>query len=435
MLRRIVQFASVVAAIERRRRPRRGLPRPTGHVQRSDDEDELHDVGHAERDRQGRHPVRHRQLGVDGRQAGLPGGGGPRPGHPARPARTASGRDPARISGALDRRELRASPGSTHRVPARPRHAHRGHQLVARHARRHRRRRGLRPEPDDHPVPRRNPALPSHADDRAELLNRTCERRRTPRATSADDAAGQSFLDWFPSVAGATPGRAATNGSPRLCRPSADGAHGDAHARDGLRRRSSSGAHYYGCGIESQLESWYRFLVQPDPYDSIVIDGSGHAQWSGVDATIIKQRHDFLRPDSLVAIIDLTDENDSEIDVRSFGGQGYKFMDQTFQPPRGTSHCAATPRSSEVHVVRLRRGHGLRPGLQDGPVHDRRRPGLLHQRPPRPHDAEVRHRSPVPARALRPRPHEPEGARPRPRVPVGRDELPGRHRLPRTTPL
>ena len=68
------------------------------------------------------------------------------------------------------------------------------------------------------------------------------------------------------------------------------------------------------------------------------------APGAGVDATIIKQRHDFLRPDSLVAIIDLTDENDSEIDVRSFGGQGYKFMDQSFQPPRGHVGVRGYPR-------------------------------------------------------------------------------------------
>jgi hypothetical protein len=104
-----------------------------------------------------------------------------------------------------------------------------------------------------------------------------------------------------------------------------------------------SGAGVYGCGIESQLESWYRFLIQPDPYASLSLDSAGHAQWTGVDAVVLQQRHDFLRPDSLVVIVDLTDENDSEIDVRSFGGQGYLFMDPTFKLPRGTSACGADP--------------------------------------------------------------------------------------------
>jgi hypothetical protein len=105
------------------------------------------------------------------------------------------------------------------------------------------------------------------------------------------------------------------------------------------------GVHAYGCGISSPLETWYRFLVQPDPYDSIVVGSDGLARWSGVDATIIRQRHDFLRPDSLVLIVDLSDKDDQEIDVRSFGGQGYKFLDQAFQPPRGTSICATEPDS------------------------------------------------------------------------------------------
>ena len=56
----------------------------------------------------------------------------------------------------------------------------------------------------------------------------------------------------------------------------------------------------------------------------------------GVDSTIIQQRHDFLRPDSTVAVIVLTDENDSEIDVRSYEQTGYQFMSQTWSPPRGT---------------------------------------------------------------------------------------------------
>jgi hypothetical protein len=102
-----------------------------------------------------------------------------------------------------------------------------------------------------------------------------------------------------------------------------------------------TGVHAFGCGIESQLESWYRFLIQPDPYESIGAT-SGTAAWEGYDLVIIQQRHDFLRPKSLVAVIVLTDENDSEIDARSFGGQGYEFMVDIFHPPFATSVCAAT---------------------------------------------------------------------------------------------
>jgi hypothetical protein len=76
------------------------------------------------------------------------------------------------------------------------------------------------------------------------------------------------------------------------------------------------------------------------------LDGSKRAQWQGVDTTVLKQRHDFLRPDSLVAIIDMTDENDSEIDVRALGGQGYLWMSSIFDPPRGTSGCDENPSES-----------------------------------------------------------------------------------------
>jgi hypothetical protein len=44
-----------------------------------------------------------------------------------------------------------------------------------------------------------------------------------------------------------------------------------------------------------------------------------------------------------VAIIDLTDEDDSEIDVRSEGGQGYFWMAPSFDPPRATAGCAERP--------------------------------------------------------------------------------------------
>jgi hypothetical protein len=187
-------------------------------------------------------------------------------------------------------------------------------------------------------------AISAHEDDRAELLNRTSTDVYTEGTSPA--TGGQNFLDWFPTVP-ANVGKTPTNGVAQALSPQATVlTMATGPSPSGLEADFADliiGSHYYGCGIESQLESWYRFLVQPDPYDSIVIDSSGHAQWNNVDATIIKQRHDFLRPDSLVAIIDLTDENDSEIDVRSFGGQGYKFMDQTFPPPHGTSQCATDP--------------------------------------------------------------------------------------------
>src|SRR5262249_13616506 len=68
-----------------------------------------------------------------------------------------------------------------------------------------------------------------------------------------------------------------------------------------------------GCGYESQLESVYRFLVDPSPAQSIVIDNMGIAQKQGVDTALLEQRKAFLRPDSMLIILSLSDENDCSI--------------------------------------------------------------------------------------------------------------------------
>jgi hypothetical protein len=183
----------------------------------------------------------------------------------------------------------------------------------------------------------------NHNDDQAHLLTRSTtpadpvdEVPLADGATGTPPAPGSGFLAWFPSSPAnsgstVTPGAVAETSSGVLLSDFTD---------------LVTGVHEYGCGIESQLESWYRFLVQPDPYASLALSnaqGNAQAQWVGVDTTIIQERHDFLRPDSLVAIVDLTDENDSEIDVRSVTGQGYLFMSTKFYPPHGTSECDTNP--------------------------------------------------------------------------------------------
>ena len=174
--------------------------------------------------------------------------------------------------------------------------------------------------------------LSNHNDDRAELLNRSGA-AETPLA----DAGSSNYLNWFPSTNPKNAGKSPSAGAPAI-----------SNATQLISDFTSliQGVGNYGCGIESQLESWYRFLVQPDPYASLSLDSNSHAQWVGVDTTILQQRQNFLRPDSLVAIIDMTDENDSEIDLRSVGGQGYLWMSQNFDPPHGTSACAENAANS-----------------------------------------------------------------------------------------
>jgi hypothetical protein len=179
-----------------------------------------------------------------------------------------------------------------------------------------------------------------HNDDQGHLINRT-----SPNGSGAalPEASPSNFLNWFPTVP-ANSGATASSGASPI---TAAGAAGQADTLIGDFTELVGGAGQSGCGIESQLESWYRFLIQPDPYDSLSLGSDGQtATWVGVDSTIIQQRHDFLRPDSLVAIIVLSDENDSEIDVRSYEQTGYQFMSQTYQPPRSTAICASDPNSS-----------------------------------------------------------------------------------------
>jgi hypothetical protein len=212
------------------------------------------------------------------------------------------------------------------------------------------------------------PGLSNHDDDQGHLLSRIAPTFAPPATVAQStqtaeqetptfaDVGAENFLDWFPmqpegysttATGGIDP--LGTKG-PVLTPPATPltmaGAIGmEPGTLEGDFAALVAGTHAYGCGIESQLETWYRFLIQPDPYASI--DAStGHAAWNGIDQVILQQRHDFLRPDSLVAIIVLTDENDSEIDVRSFGGEGYLFMDQTYAPLRGTAACTTTPGSS-----------------------------------------------------------------------------------------
>jgi len=67
-----------------------------------------------------------------------------------------------------------------------------------------------------------------------------------------------------------------------------------------------------GCGYEAQLESWYRFLIDPEPVDAMANNGQVSVR-GPVNQTVLAQRAAFLRPDSLLAIVMLTDENDCSI--------------------------------------------------------------------------------------------------------------------------
>jgi hypothetical protein len=112
-----------------------------------------------------------------------------------------------------------------------------------------------------------------------------------------------------------------------------------------------------GCGWEMSLESWYRFLIEPLPpaeLERVACPGSDglgtncvqpatDAQGRVVlDAALLRQRELFLRPDSLVAIVMLTDENDCSI---APGPQSWFVVaiDDSRPMFRGSSMCESNP--------------------------------------------------------------------------------------------
>jgi hypothetical protein len=182
-----------------------------------------------------------------------------------------------------------------------------------------------------------NPSLLAHDNDNGELINRggvpgmpTMESEPgTPDAPSP-----LNFLSYFPPVP-------ANMGKPAPPTPAVT----SATTLIGDFTTLIAGVHEHGCGFEAQNEAWYRFLVQPDPFQTIN-KNSNMATLSGVDAVILQQRAAFLRPDSAVAVIVVTDENEEAADPLSVAGQGWAFNQSSFPgsqsgggAPQGTTEC------------------------------------------------------------------------------------------------
>ncbi len=108
------------------------------------------------------------------------------------------------------------------------------------------------------------------------------------------------------------------------------------------------GAGQIGCGYEAALESWYRFLIQPDPYQTIQLSAQSEITQVGTDQALLDQRAAFLRPDSMLIVLMVSDENDCSIAAT---GQGWVALQQrdpsnpnkSFRLPRARSECAVDP--------------------------------------------------------------------------------------------
>lgn len=101
-----------------------------------------------------------------------------------------------------------------------------------------------------------------------------------------------------------------------------------------------------GCGYEAQLESVYRFLVDPDPPQAIVkAQGSSLTSKQGTDKELLSQRAAFLRPDSSVVVLMLTDENDCSVVDEGYGWLVARAPSSGSASNmfRATSQCAENP--------------------------------------------------------------------------------------------
>ena len=172
-------------------------------------------------------------------------------------------------------------------------------------------------------------SVPSE-NDRAHLITRTSTDGASPDVEGWD---GKKFLVWDPSTDSPT---------------HAPQGETDRQALIGKLTSMVTGVDEAGCGFEAPLEAWYRFLVDPDPHQEIEIVDS-KATLVGTDQTLLTQRAEFLRPNSLLAIIMLSDENDCSI---RDGGHFY-FAAQAYEPgtsnpyhlPKPRAACATDPTS------------------------------------------------------------------------------------------
>jgi len=106
-----------------------------------------------------------------------------------------------------------------------------------------------------------------------------------------------------------------------------------------------------GCGYEETLEAMYHFLIDPAPYVTADVKctfgvsgdacGSNKIEVKGVDTEILAQRNAFLRPDSTVVIVVLSDENDFSLKPASLNWLPWGYG--AGQLLRGWTNCPNVP--------------------------------------------------------------------------------------------
>ncbi len=185
-------------------------------------------------------------------------------------------------------------------------------------------------------------------DDRAELLPSANPAVRGPLSSWNDSG----FLAWDPGGNRNTP-------------------PGEADLEHLIRtfRNHVEKAGENGCGYEGSLEAWYRFLVDPEPPTGVTSgpDAASNltVQTRGpVNQTLLAQRKAFLRPDSLLGIVMLTDENDCSI-VDDDGAQGWLASSGEVAMPRASATCASHPDDRCCHSCAVEAQSGCTPNESD----------------------------------------------------------------------
>ncbi|HWP04456.1 MAG TPA: hypothetical protein VNN72_01880 [Polyangiaceae bacterium] len=193
-----------------------------------------------------------------------------------------------------------------------------------------------------------DPLVGRTPDDRAELVP-TANPAVRGQIVSWNDS---GFLAWDPTGTKNTP-----PGENNLD-------HLTANFRDHVTKAGES-----GCGYEGSLEAWYRFLVDPEPPLNVTATSSGPGQpvvatRGPVNETVLAQRKAFLRPDSLLSIVMLTDENDCSL-IDDDGTQGWLAASQTVSMPHSSAACADNPDDRCCHSCAIEAPSGCTPNASD----------------------------------------------------------------------
>jgi hypothetical protein len=114
-----------------------------------------------------------------------------------------------------------------------------------------------------------------------------------------------------------------------------------------------------GCGFEETWESLYHFLVDPAPYAKAEVKctfgvdgdacGSNRILVEGLDEEIMAQRKQFLRADSVLGIVILSDENDASLKPAGLNWLPWAYPKGTME--RGWAACANVPDDFEPETA------------------------------------------------------------------------------------